>query len=287
MGFDWNTQARGVRGGQPKVIIIAIVVIVVLFVVVSSFVTVGPGERGVLMTFGAVHNGVLAPGLHLKVPFVQTVKRMNVQIQKSQTDETAASRDLQNVKTQVAVNWSIDPNDAEWVYQNLGDESQLTNKVIAPVVSNAVKAVAARYNAEDLIEQRDRVAREVQNQIVTALAPYKVKVQGVNITDFQFSPTYAQAIEEKQVAQQHALQASYDLQRIKIQAEQTIAKAQGQAQAQKLLQVTLTPEIIQLKAVEAWNGVLPTVVGGNGVLPMIGDATLGASAPKAANTAAK
>jgi regulator of protease activity HflC (stomatin/prohibitin superfamily) len=278
MGFDWNTHARGVRGGQPKLLILAIVVIVILFVLSASFVTVGPGERGVLMTFGAVHKGVLAPGLHMKLPFVQTVKRMNVQIQKSQTDETAASRDLQNVKTQVAVNWSIDPNDAEWVYQNLGDESQLTSKVIAPVVSNAVKAVAARYNAEDLIEKRDRVAREVQDQIVTALTPYKVQVQGVNITDFQFSPTYAEAIEEKQVAQQHALQATYDLQRVKIQAEQAIAKAQGQAEAQKLLQVTLTPEIIQLKAVEAWNGVLPTVVGGNGVLPMIGNVT--APAPK-------
>ncbi len=287
MGFDWNTNARGVKGAPPKAVVIAIVVIVVLFIVASSFVTVGPGERGVLMTFGAVHKGVLAPGLHMKVPFVQTVKRMNVQIQKSQTDETAASRDLQNVKTQVAVNWSIDPNDAEWVYQNLGDESQLTSKVIAPVVSNAVKAVAARYNAEDLIEQRDRVAREVQNQIVTALTPYKVQVQGVNITDFQFSPTYAQAIEEKQVAQQHALQASYDLQRIKIQAEQAVAKAQGQAQAQKLLQVTLTPEIIQLRAVEAWNGVLPTVVGGNGVLPMIGGAALGAGTAKPAGAPAK
>lgn len=258
------------RGLTPKHVGIGVVVLIVLAAISSAFVTIGPGNRGVLMTFGAVHAGVLTPGLHLKIPFIQSVKQMDVQIQKSQTQETAASLDLQNVTTEVAVNWAINPLDAEWVYQHLGDESQLTDKVIAPIVSNAVKAVAARYNAEELIEKRDQVATQIQQQIVAALAQYKVQVQGVNITNFQFSPSYTEAIEKKQVAQQQALQANYDLQRIKVQAEQTVAQAQGQAQAQKLLQQTLTPEIIQLKAVEKWNGVLPQVVGGNGTLPMVG-----------------
>lgn len=247
-----------------------VIVVIVLVLLWASFVTIGPGNRGVLMTFGAVHSGVLTPGLHFKLPFIQSVKQMDVQIQKSQTAESAASLDLQNVTTDVAVNWSIEPTDAGWVYQHLGNESELANKVIAPVVSNALKAVAARYNAEQLIEKRDVVARDVQQQIVTALAQYRVQVQGVNITNFKFSQAYTQAIEQKQVAQQRALQATYDLQRAKIEAQQEVAKAQGQAQAQKLLQVTLTPEIIQLKAVEKWNGVLPQVVGGKGVLPMVG-----------------
>jgi regulator of protease activity HflC (stomatin/prohibitin superfamily) len=233
------------------------------------------------MTLGAVHQGVLTPGLHFKLPFVQSVKQMNVRIQKSQTTETAASRDLQNVSTEVAVNWAINPVDAEWVYQRLGDESELTNKVIAPVVSNAVKAVAARYNAEDLIESRDKVAAQIQQQIVTALNQYKVQVQGVNITNFQFSHAYTEAIEQKQVAQQRALQATYDLQRTKIQAEQEIAQAQGQAQAQKLLQQTISPEIIQLKAVEKWDGVLPQVVGGSGTLPMVGPLKPSSKSPPA------
>jgi regulator of protease activity HflC (stomatin/prohibitin superfamily) len=253
----------------PRAIEIAIAVVVVILLW-SSFVTVGPGERGVLMTFGAVHPGVLAPGLHMKIPLVQTVKRMNVQIQKSQTQETAASRDLQDVTTEVAVNWSINPADAEWVYERLGDEDQLTSKVIAPVVSNAVKAVAAHYDAEQLVEKRDIVRDQVQAQIVSALNQYKVAVQGVNITNFQFSADYAKAIEQKQVAQQKAQQAEYDLARIKVQAQQEIAQAQGQAQAQKLLQVTLSPEIIQLKAVEKWNGVLPQYTGG-GAIPFLGN----------------
>lgn len=270
---------------QPRTVRIAVAVIIVLLLLWSSFVTIGPGNRGVLMTFGAVHQGVLTPGLHFKLPFIQTVKQMNVQIQKSQTTETAASLDLQEVTTEVAVNWSIDPVDAEWVYQHLGDESDLTSKVIAPIVSNAVKAVAARYNAEQLIEKRDVIASEVQHQIVSSLVQYKVQVQGVNITNFKFSPSYTEAIEQKQVAQQKALQADYDLQRAKVTAQQEVAQAQGQAQAQKLLQATLTPEIIQLKAVEKWNGVLPQVVGGKGVLPMVGG--LGGAVQPAAPANAK
>jgi regulator of protease activity HflC (stomatin/prohibitin superfamily) len=152
----------------------------------------------------------------------------------------------------------------------LGDESQLADKVIAPIVSNAVKAVAAHYDAEQLVEKRDVVRDEIQKQIVAALGQYKVQVQGVNITNFQFSQDYAKAIEQKQVAQQRAQQAEYDLARVKVQAQQEVAQAEGQAQAQKLLQSTLTPQIIQLKAVEKWNGVLPQVAGGSGTLPMIG-----------------
>ncbi len=264
---------------KPHVVelVIAILILLLLW---SSFVTVGPGERGVLMTFGAVRSGVLAPGLHMKIPLVQTVKHMNVQIQKSETSETAASRDLQNVTTTVAVNWSINPADAAWVYERLGNEGQLSSKVIGPVVSNAVKAIAARYDAEQLVEKRDAVRDEIQKQIVTALGAYKVQVQGVNITNFKFSEDYAKAIEQKQVAQQRAQQAQYDLQRIKVQAQQEIAQAQGQAQAQKLLQSTLTPEIIRLRAVKKWNGVLPQVTG-NGAIPFIGDMATSRPSPAA------
>ncbi|MDN5925336.1 MAG: prohibitin family protein [Xanthomonadales bacterium] len=241
-----------------------------LFLISDSFVTVGPGKRGVLMTFGSVHQGVLAPGLHFKVPFMQTVREMDVQIQKSNERQMAASKDLQDVTTTVAVNWSIDPADAEWVYQHIGSEQQLVTKMIDPVVANAVKAVTARYNAEALIAKREQIRTEMQSLIIKDLEKYKISVEGVNITDFKFSPEYTKAIEQKQVAQQKAQKASYDLERIKVEAQQQVAQAQGQAQAQKLVQSTLTPELIQMKAIEKWNGVLPQAVGGEGALPMLG-----------------
>ncbi len=263
---------------NSRLITLGVVIIVVLIVAGGAFVQIGPGERGVLMTFGAVQPGVLSPGLHLKVPFMQSVARMNVQVQNSQSTETAASRDLQDVSTTVATNWNILPADAEWVYEHIGTEPQLMNKVIRPAISNAIKAVTAHYNAEDLIVERDQVRNQIESQIRSALVPFRVVVDAVNITDFHFSPQFAAAIEEKQVAQQRALQARYELEKAKVLAQQKIVEASAQAQAQKLLQATLTPELIQQQAIARWNGHLPEVVGGRGVLPMIGSLTAPAAA---------
>ena len=247
------------------------IILIVLIVIGGVFVQIGPGQRGVLMTFGAVHTGVLDPGLHLKLPFVQSVARMDVQVQNSQAAETAASLDLQNVSTTVATNWHILPGDAEWVYQHIGGESDLVDKIIRPAISNSVKAITAHYNAEDLIVHRDQVRTQIQEQITSELQPYRVVVDSVNITDFHFSEEFAQAIERKQIAQQRALQAQYELDQAKVLAQQRVVEAQAQSQAQKLLQQTLTPEIIQQQAIAKWDGHLPTVVGDKGVLPMIGN----------------
>jgi regulator of protease activity HflC (stomatin/prohibitin superfamily) len=258
--------------------LVAFGIVAVLLIAAGLFVQVGPGERGVLMTWGAVQPGVLDPGLHYKIPLAQTVAKMDVQVQNSQAAETSASHDLQIVTTTVATNWHILPADAEWVYQNIGNESALVTKIITPAISNAVKAVTAHYDAEDLIVNRDVVRGQIDSHIRDALKGYRVVIDSVNITDFSFSPEYATAIEQKQVAQQRAQQAQYDLEKAKVVAQQRVVEAQAQAQAQKLLQETLTPEIIQQQAIVKWNGVLPQVVGANSVLPMIGNAA-SANAP--------
>jgi regulator of protease activity HflC (stomatin/prohibitin superfamily) len=267
------------RAFRPAFLTGAIIVIA-LIILGGVFVQIGPGQRGVLMTFGAVHTGVLDPGLHLKLPFAQSVARMDVQVQNSQAAETAASLDLQNVSTTVATNWHILPGDAEWVYQHIGGESDLVDKIIRPAISNSVKAITAHYNAEDLIVHRDRVRAEIQEQITSELQPYRVVVDSVNITDFHFSEEFAQAIERKQIAQQRALQAQYELDQAKVLAQQRVVEAQAQSQAQKLLQETLTPEIIQQQAIAKWDGHLPAVVGEKGVLPMIGNVDTAAASGK-------
>ncbi len=249
--------------------------LIALILLVGIFFTIPAGYCGVLTTFGAASQNVLGPGLHFKLPLVQGVVRMNVQVQKNQLTEHAASLDLQDVETTVATNWNIDDSDASWIYQKIGMEPALNDRIIQPVVSNAVKAVVAHYNAEELITKRDQVRTQIEELIRNNLKPYHVNVDvsGVSITDFQFSSDYASAIEQKQVAQQRAQQAEYELQQAKVEAERQVAQAQGQAEAQKLLQQTLTPQLIQQQAIQKWDGHLPNVVGGNGVLPMIGNVT--------------
>jgi regulator of protease activity HflC (stomatin/prohibitin superfamily) len=247
-----------------------LVAVILLF---GSFFTIPSGYCGVLTTFGAASQSVLAPGLHFKLPVVQDVVKMDVQVQKNQLTEHAASLDLQDVETTVATNWNVNDADASWIYQKIGMEPALNERIIQPVVSNAVKAVVAHYNAEEAVTKRDQVRMQIEDLIRSNLKPYHVNVDvdGVSITDFQFSTDYATAIEQKQVAQQRAQQAEYELQQAKVEAERQIAQAQGQSEAQKLLQQTLTPQLIQQQAIQKWDGHLPTVVGGNNVMPMIGN----------------
>jgi regulator of protease activity HflC (stomatin/prohibitin superfamily) len=182
--------------------------------------------------------------------------------------EKAASRDLQDVETTAAVNWHILPQDSEWVYQHLGREIAVEQNILAPAVANAVKAVTAKYNAEDLIVHRDEVRAGIENMVKQNLAPYHIVVDSVNITNFSFSPEFSAAIERKQVAQQHAQQATYELQRATVQAKQKIVTATAEARAMKLKEVSVTPELIQWEAVQKWNGKLPTIMGG-GYMPFI------------------
>jgi regulator of protease activity HflC (stomatin/prohibitin superfamily) len=270
-----NDDANDIAKQVKPIALYGMGVLIASILLFGMFFTIPAGYCGVLTTFGAASQNVLGPGLHFKLPIVQGVVKLNVQVQKNEQVEDAASLDLQQVKTTIATNWNIDGSDASWIYQKIGMESALNERIFQPVVSNAVKAVVAHYNAEELVTKRDQVRTQIEDLIRTNLKPYHVNVDvaGVSITDFQFSSDYASAIEQKQVAQQRAQQAEYELQQAKVEAERQIAQAQGQSEAQKLLQQTLTPQLIQQQAIAKWDGHLPNVVGGNGVLPMIGNVT--------------
>ncbi len=256
------------------------VAIVICFFALNPFREVGPGSRGVLMTFSSVQPGVLAPGLHLVLPIAQSVVQMNVQVQNFQNKEEAASRDLQTVHTEVAINYHITPDDAAWIYQHVGTLPDVESRVIAPAISNAVKAATAHYDAADLIVQRDRVALEINTLLRTALQSYRVIIDAVNITDFQFSQEFTAAIEAKQVAQQQAQQAAFTLDKVRVDAQQQVLQAQahataqvaaaeGQAKANTMVTATLSPSILQQLAIERWNGVLPIYLGAGAPMPFL------------------
>jgi regulator of protease activity HflC (stomatin/prohibitin superfamily) len=277
----------------------AIVVIVLIFlgvIIMQAYVPIRAGHRGVVLRFGAAEKAVLTPGLHFIVPFVETVHSMPVAIQQQTFREEAASKDLQTVTTHVAVNFSVDPTYCSWVYRHIGNINALVVNIITPAVNNIAKAVTAHYNAQDLVIERDKVRDRIDQQITSTLAPYHLTVEAVNITNFAFSPEYSQAIENKQVAQQKALQATYVLQRIKVNAQQMVVQAQARAQAeitlakadqtaQALRGKTLTPELLMLAAVRKWDGRLPRYAGAGAfpVVPLKGLGSPPAVKPKAAH----
>jgi regulator of protease activity HflC (stomatin/prohibitin superfamily) len=250
-------------------VVFAFGALIALALLANIFVTVGPGQRGVLLTWGAPSAAVLSPGLHIILPVGQSIELMNVRTQNYDSQEDAASADLQDVNTEISVNYHIDPADAVTVFQRLGGDDAVGPVVLAPAVSNALKAVTAGYNAQDLITQRDQVRTKIEAQITNAVTPFHIVVDAVNITNFSFSPDYAAAIEAKQVAQQKAQQAEYTLQQAEVTAQQTVVEAKAQAEANDLKQASITPGLIAMTAAQAWDGHLPEYMGAGAPLPFL------------------
>lgn len=266
--METGTQQQNKRNmSAGKWISTAIIVIVVLIVGSNSYAQVEYGHVGLYKTFGKLNDNILGPGMHFKIPFVQTVIQVNTQVTKTETDTTASSKDLQPVSTHVAVNYSVNKESAYNLMNNIGGNYDTV--IINPAVQEIVKEVTARYQAEDLIAKRDVVAGEISEHLTSRLAKYDLIVNEINIVNFKFSDAFNQSIEAKQVAQQQALKASNDLKRIQIEAQQKIAQAEAEAEALKLKKQEVTPELVQLKqievqekALEKWDGKLPQVTGG-------------------------
>lgn len=245
----------------------AVFAAIVFFLGINPFVIVGAGQRGVVLNFGAVQTVVMGEGLHLRVPIYQKIVKVDVRVQKEETDAEAASKDLQDTHSRIALNFHVLPEAAHWVYQNLGAEFKA--RIIDPAIQEVVKAVTARYTAVELITQRERVRTEIKDMLKARLMGYNIVVDDFSIVNFKFSQQFSQAIEAKQTAEQLALKASRDLDRIKVEAAQKITQAQAEAEALRLQKQNVTAELIQLrqieaslKAIEKWNGQLPSITGG-------------------------
>ena len=265
MKVELNPKVKQFRPG--KLVSGVIAVLAILFIGANAFAAVEYGHVGLYKTFGKLNENTLGPGIHFKIPFIQDVIQVNTQVTKSETDTSASSKDLQPVSTHVAVNYSVNKASVFHLMNNIG--GNYDSIIINPAIQEIVKEVTAKYPAEDLITRRDVVAGEVSDQLKARLAKYDLIVNDINIVNFKFSDAFNQSIEAKQVAQQQALKAENDLRRIEIEAKQKIAQAQAEAESLRLKKQEVTPELVQLKQIEVqekaldkWNGVLPTVTGG-------------------------
>ncbi|MBI3353224.1 MAG: prohibitin family protein [Nitrospirae bacterium] len=250
-----------------KTVIPGIIIFIGIISVIGSWTTINPGYRGVVVRLGAVQKGVLSEGFHFKLPFIDEIEKMNVQIQKDSVDADAASRDLQFVTTKIATNYNLVTEAVDEVYQKIG--LAYAEKLIDPAVQEIVKAVTAKYTAEELITKRAEVKSSIKQGLYDRLIVFNIKVVDVSIADFSFSKNFNEAIEAKQVAEQQVATAKNQLERIKVEAEQRITQAKAEAESLRLQKQEISKDLIELrkienerKAIEKWNGVLPTYTGG-------------------------
>src|ERR687893_449241 len=291
---DYRGEGGGLISRSSVRIVIPVIIAFILVIVIlaASIKIVEAGHRGVLLNFGAVDTSAsLSEGIHFVVPFRDNVIQTEVRTQKTVENAASASRDLQDVSTQVAVNYHINPDTAQVLFQQLGLD--YANRVIAPAIQESVKQVTARFNAENLITNRETVKAEIENQIKQRLAAYNIDVEALSITEFQFSEQFRRAVESKVEAEQRALQATNDLRRIEIEAQQAEARAigeresniaraegvrqaavlqaQGEAEAIQIVEAQLreNPRYLEWLKTQRWDGVLPLVTGGAGATPFI------------------
>ncbi|MFZ5561933.1 MAG: prohibitin family protein [Pseudomonadota bacterium] len=249
--------------------LIALLAILALFWILNPFVVIGPGERGVVLNFGAVQKEIMGEGLHLRIPLMQRVIKMDVKVQKGEGQGDAASKDLQQVTTNVAVNYHLDPARVGETYQTVGNLDAVEVRIILPAVQESVKAATALYTAEELVSRRQEVRDMIRSLLRERLSKNGVIVDEFSIVNFAFSKEFSNAIEAKTTAEQLKLKALRDLERIRIEADQKISSAKAEAEALRLQKEIVTENLIKLRqiemqqrAIEKWDGHLPQVTGG-------------------------
>lgn len=233
-GLYMERTNRG-SNGDPRVSLagryasIAGVIIVIVSIIAGIFTAVPAGHRGVVVRFNAVTGTILNEGLQTKLPFIDSVVLLDVRTNKYEVAAAAASRDLQDVRTTIALNWRLEPARTAEIYRTLGME--YIGRIAAPTVQEVVKQVVARHRAEDLIVNRELIRNQIAEELSIRLMERGIIAEAVSITEFQFNQTFVAAIEAKVAAEQAVLQAHFTLEQVKVEAEQREARARGEANA--------------------------------------------------------
>jgi regulator of protease activity HflC (stomatin/prohibitin superfamily) len=255
-----------------KIAAIVIVAVLLIIVIASSLAIVPAGSTGVITTFGKVSENSYSEGFHLKIPFAQEMVVVSNKIQVYEADASAVSKDLQTVSSKIAVNFRVRTDSSASIYKNIGSDYQTV--ILMPAVQESMKAVSAKYTAEELITERNQVGEEIKEQLSEKVNDYGIQIEKFNIVNFEFSQEFNDAIEQKQVAEQNKLkaqtekeqkiiEAEAEAQKVKINAEANAeaikTEAEAQAEANKLLTESLSQNLIDYQTIEKWDGVMPKV----------------------------
>jgi len=239
-----------------------------LLVVFSSFYTVKSTERGVLSTFGRIQDRVIGDGLHFKIPFVQTVKHVNIQQKKFDGKENSYTRDVQTSEVDYTINYDLVKDNVAKLMKNVGEDYH--NRIVVPYVRSALKESFGNFAATHIVENRDKVRRQIEDKLRETLSKEYFTNIHFQLVNIDFDDQFETAIKEKQVAEQNALKAKNVTVQIEEQAKQTRIKAEAEAEAMRIKATALerNQKLVEYEAVQKWNGELPQYVG-SGSIPFI------------------
>lgn len=238
---------------HKKRLIIGGIVLFAIIGILSSIKVVGTGQVGVVTMYGKVTGRELGEGIAIVLPYgIERVTVYDIKVQKQAVTSTAASKDLQDVSSEIVLNYNLERGSVSKIHQTIG--VLYVDKIVTPAINEIFKAASAEYTAAELITQRSELKTKAQQALAARLQKYGINVSELSIVDFKFSDNFSRAIEEKQVAQQNAERAKFNLDAAKTDAEAQRAQSQ-----------TLTKEYLQKQAIEKWDGKMPTYIGGGSV----------------------
>ena len=277
------------------------VIVAVVFTGLSTVKTVPTGHTGVVVTFGKVQDYTYEAGVHFNAPWV-TVVNMDNRTQKETIELMCFSSDIQEVSVTYTVNYQINKENAQTIYRTIGTD--YFDLVVSPKISEAVKDVFAKYSAESLIESRASVSKQIQEILIEAVSVYNIEIVSASIENIDFTDSFTNAVEEKQVAEQNKLKAQTEQEQKTIEAaaeaerkviaaqadsDTAIIAAQADAEVAKIAadsaeyqgqkdaaimsnlgeMLTRYPELIDYYYTQNWNGELPDTYVSDGTLPVL------------------
>lgn len=225
----------------------------------GCFSTIKTGEIGIKTKFGKITNTTKNEGIVWKSP-LEKIEKIDIKVQKYENENAldTSTKDMQVVNNiKVSVNYKIDGEKAIDLYKKVGMNYQTI--ILEPSIQETIKGVISKYTSEELVTKRSEISLDINNVLNEKLQQYGISSVSVAINNFDFSEAYNQAIEKKAVAEQEVETSKNQLEKAKVDAETKKVKAQGDAEANALLEKSLTKEILIEKWIEKWNGETPKV----------------------------
>jgi prohibitin 1 len=239
-----------------KLLVPLILATLVAFLGLNCFVILNPGQAGVISILGKARDGVLLEGIHFKPPFVSIVDIYDLTVQKFEVPAQSSTKDLQDLTARFAINFRLDPLAVVEIRRTQGTLANIVSKIIAPQTQESFKIAAARRTVEEAITKRNELKQDFDEALGQRLDKYGILVLDTSVVDLDFSPEFAKAVEEKQIAEQRAKRAIYVAQEAEQTAQADINRAKGKAEAQRLLAETLKAQggqlVLQKEAIQAW-----------------------------------